>query len=201
MIFAFGGELCYFPDDRERSLTALDNFARVCAVLFESWDIDHFHKCPGHQDIQDDKQDPGNALEACGYGRHEIDVIDNLVQKYMDGTDVDKDTITDLPEKDDVIEKNQWDVHVLKYGLKNLITEEQLNMTHHYVNVFGSSFDNYSFASEKDVLEAGSTVYIYEEIQDPQGNIWCRTYSPSNNGRVHKHTIEVEETYKSRIEG
>ena len=55
-------------------------------------------------------------------------------------------------------------------------------MTHHYVNV-GSSFDNYSFASEKDVLEAGSTVYIYEEIQDPQGNIWCRTYSPSNNGR------------------
>ena len=102
---AFGGELCYFPDDRERSLTALDNFARVCAVLFESWDIDHFHKCPGHQDIQDDKQDPGNALEACGYGRHEIDVIDNLVQKYMDGTDVDKDTITDLPEKEDVIEK------------------------------------------------------------------------------------------------
>ena len=72
-------------------------------------------------------------------------------------------------------------------------------MMHHYVNV-GSSFDNYSFASEKDVLEAGSTVYIYEEIQDPQGNIWCRTYSPSNNG-VHKHTIEVEETYKSRIEG
>ena len=47
----------------------------------------------------------------------------------------------------------------------------------------------------------GSTVYIYEEIQDPQGNIWCRTYSPSNNGWVHKHTIEVEETYKSRIEG
>ena len=41
----------------------------------------------------------------CGYGRHEIDVIDNLVQKYMDGTDVDKDTITDLPEKEDVIEK------------------------------------------------------------------------------------------------
>ena len=35
-----------------------------------------------------------------------------------------------------------------------------------------------------------------QEIQDPQGNIWCRTYSPSNNGWVHKHTIEVEEKYK-----
>ncbi|WP_422663750.1 hypothetical protein [Staphylococcus epidermidis] len=37
---------------------------------------------------------------------------------------------------------------------------------------------------------------MFEEIQDPQGNIWCRTYSPSNNGWVHKHTIEVEEEYK-----
>ena len=60
----------------------------------------------------------------------------------------------------------------------------------------GNSFENYSFASEKDVLETGTEVYIFEEIQDPQGNIWCRTYSPSNNGWVHKHTIEVEEEYK-----
>ena len=33
-----------FPDDREQSLKALDNFARVFAVLFESWNIDHFNK-------------------------------------------------------------------------------------------------------------------------------------------------------------
>ena len=30
---AFGGELCYFEDDRERSLKALDNFARVRSTV------------------------------------------------------------------------------------------------------------------------------------------------------------------------
>ena len=49
-------------------------------------------------------------------------------------------------------------------------------MMHQYVNVQVVVFDNYSFAREKDVLEADSLVYIYEEILDPQGNIWCRTY-------------------------
>ena len=72
-------------------------------------------------------------------------------------------------------------------------------MMHHYVNV-GSSFDNYSFASEKDVLEAGSTVYIYEEIQDPQGNI-CVEHIHQVTMVKCISTIEVEETYKSRIEG
>ncbi|CAD7359948.1 MULTISPECIES: hypothetical protein [Staphylococcus] len=38
---------------------------------------------PGHQDIQYDKQDPSNILSACGYGRHDIAIIDNLVIKYM----------------------------------------------------------------------------------------------------------------------
>ncbi|WP_049434142.1 peptidoglycan recognition protein family protein [Staphylococcus hominis] len=193
---AFGGELCYFPDDRERSLTALDNFARVCAVLFESWDIDHFHKCPGHQDIQDDKQDPGNALEACGYGRHEIDVIDNLVQKYMDGTDVDKDTITDLPEKDDVIEKKPVGCTRVKVWSEEPYYRGTIKYDASLRERAGSSFDNYSFANEIDVVSEGTTVYIYEEIKDPQGNVWCRTFSPSNNGWVHVDTIEVKKLYK-----
>ena len=177
------GRVMLLPDDRERSLTALDNFARVCAVLFESWDIDHFHKCPGHQDIQDDKQDPGNALEACGYGRHEIDVIDNLVQKYMDGTDVDKDTITDLPEKDDVIEKNQWDVHVLKYGLKNLITEEQLNMTHHYVNVLAVALITIVLQVKKMYLK-----------RVPQ-------YTFMKKFKIHKVTFGVEHIHQVTMAG
>ena len=33
---AFGEELYYFPDARERSLKALDNFARINAVLLPS---------------------------------------------------------------------------------------------------------------------------------------------------------------------
>ena len=66
----------------------------------------------------------------------------------------------------------------------------------HYVNVQAIALIIIALHTKRDVLEAGSIVYIYEEIQDPQGNIWCRTYSPSNNGWVHKHTIEVDEEYK-----
>ncbi|MCH4326235.1 peptidoglycan recognition protein family protein [Staphylococcus haemolyticus] len=193
---AFGGELCYFPDDRERSLKALDNFARVCAVLFDSWNIDHFNKCPGHQDIQDDKQDPGNALEACGYGRYEIEVIDNLVQHYMNGTDIDKDTVTDLPEDDEVIEKKPKGCERVKVWSEEPYCKGTIKYDASLRERAGNSFDNYSFANEIDVLADGTEVYIYEEILDPQGNVWCRTYSPSNNGWVHKDTIEVEETYK-----
>ncbi|PKE39921.1 N-acetylmuramoyl-L-alanine amidase [Macrococcoides caseolyticum] len=54
----------------------------------------------------------------------------------------------------------------------------------------GSNFSNYTFNKEIGTLKKGETVYIFEEIQDAEGNIWCRTYSPSNNGWVHKHTIK-----------
>ncbi|WP_232755799.1 N-acetylmuramoyl-L-alanine amidase [Macrococcoides caseolyticum] len=54
----------------------------------------------------------------------------------------------------------------------------------------GSDFSNYTFNKEIGTLKKGETVYIFEEIQDAEGNIWCRTYSPSNNGWVHKHTIK-----------
>ncbi|WP_232756275.1 N-acetylmuramoyl-L-alanine amidase [Macrococcoides caseolyticum] len=54
----------------------------------------------------------------------------------------------------------------------------------------GSDFSNYTFDKEIGTLKKGETVYIFEEIQDAEGNIWCRTYSPSNNGWVHKHTIK-----------
>ena len=36
---------------------------------------------PGHQDIQAGKIDPGNALEAAGYGRSTSN-LDKLVEKY-----------------------------------------------------------------------------------------------------------------------
>lgn len=54
----------------------------------------------------------------------------------------------------------------------------------------GSDFSNFTFNKEIGTLKKGETVYIFEEIQDAEGNIWCRTYSPSNNGWVHKHTIK-----------
>ncbi len=54
----------------------------------------------------------------------------------------------------------------------------------------GSDFSNFSFNKEIGTLKKGETVYVFEEIQDAEGNIWCRTHSPSNNGWVHKHTIK-----------
>lgn len=77
---AAGVEICYFTD-KKRSQKALDNGARVLAYLAEYWKIDYKTKMPGHQDIQGDKQDPGNALQASGYGRATSN-LDKIVAKY-----------------------------------------------------------------------------------------------------------------------
>ncbi|MCS4487177.1 peptidoglycan recognition protein family protein [Staphylococcus americanisciuri] len=81
---AFGLEACYFSD-RQRTLKSLDNSCRIMAALCNSWGINPRNQMPGHQDIQYDKQDPGNILAAAGYGRRDMSVIDNLVVKYMNG--------------------------------------------------------------------------------------------------------------------
>lgn len=77
---AAGVEICYFTN-KTRSQKALDNGARVLAYLAEYWGIDYKTKMPGHQDIQFDKSDPGNALQASGYGRATSN-LDNIVAKY-----------------------------------------------------------------------------------------------------------------------
>lgn len=83
---AFGVEACYF-DDKKRSLKSLDNSARVMAYLCKYWGIDYKTEVPGHQDIQYDKIDPGNLLEACGYSRS-VANFDKQVAKYINGVKV-----------------------------------------------------------------------------------------------------------------
>ncbi|OEK70204.1 hypothetical protein AST01_04560 [Staphylococcus equorum] len=77
---AAGVEICYFTN-KTRSQKSLDNGARVLAYLAEYWDIDYKTEMPGHQDIQADKQDPGNVLQAAGYSRATSN-LDNIVAKY-----------------------------------------------------------------------------------------------------------------------
>lgn len=77
---AAGVEICYFTN-KTRSQKSLDNGARVLAYLAEYWGIDYKTEMPGHQDIQYDKSDPGNALQASGYGRATSN-LDNIVAKY-----------------------------------------------------------------------------------------------------------------------
>ena len=55
------------------------------AALCNSWEINPRNEMPGHQQIQYDKQDPGNLLAAAGYARNDISVLDNLVLKHMKG--------------------------------------------------------------------------------------------------------------------
>lgn len=78
---AIGGEISFFTD-RKRNNKSLDNGARVFAYLAEYWGIDFKTRMPGHQDIQSDKQDPGNVLAASGYGRSTSN-LDKLVAKYF----------------------------------------------------------------------------------------------------------------------
>lgn len=84
---AIGLEISYFIDKnnpkkaKERSLKSLENGAKVLAYLAEYWKINYKTHMPGHQDIQSDKQDPGNALQASGYGR-DTSNLDKIVAKY-----------------------------------------------------------------------------------------------------------------------
>ena len=123
-------------------------------------------KAPGHQDIQDDKRDPGNALEACGYGRNEIDIIDNLVQRYIDGDDVDTETIVNQPEEhDEIIEKKPVGCTRVKVWSEEPYYRGTIKYDASLRERAGSSFDNYSFAREKDILEAGTEVYILKKFK------------------------------------
>lgn len=81
---AFGVEGSYFPSSQKRSRKSLDNMARVLAYLCNYWDIDYKTEVPGHQDIQADKIDPGNLLEACGYSRN-VKHLDKQIAKYING--------------------------------------------------------------------------------------------------------------------
>ena len=95
---AFGIEGSYF-DDKARSKKSLDNMARVMAYLCNYWKIDYKTEVPGHQDIQSDKVDPGNLLQAAGYSRN-ISNFDKQVAKYINGVkeDSNKEPSKDLSE-------------------------------------------------------------------------------------------------------
>ena len=136
------------------------------AVLCPSWNIDHYNKAPGHQDIQDDKRDPGNALEACGYGRDEIDVIDNLVQRYIDSEDVDTETIVNQPEEqDEIIEKKPVGCTRVKVWSEDAYYKGKIKYDASLRERAGSSFDNFVLQKEIDVLEAGTEVYILKKFK------------------------------------
>ncbi|WP_204181779.1 N-acetylmuramoyl-L-alanine amidase [Staphylococcus sp. GDY8P152P] len=92
---AFGIEGSYY-DDKARSKKSLDNMARVMAYLCNYWDIDYKTEVPGHQDIQSDKIDPGNLLQAAGYSRN-ISNFDKQVAKYIKGV---KEESSKTPSKE-----------------------------------------------------------------------------------------------------
>ena len=116
----------------------------------------------------------------------------------MDGTDVDKDTITDLPEKMMLLRKPVGCTRVKVWS-----EEPYYRGTIKYdasLRERGSSFDNYSFASEKMYLKRVPQYTFMKKFK-----IHKVTFGVEHIHQVtmvvHKHTIEVEETYKSRIEG
>ncbi|WP_210139270.1 peptidoglycan recognition family protein [Staphylococcus sp. GDY8P120P] len=92
---AFGVEGCYF-DDKARSKKSLENTAKVLAYLVKYWKIDYKTEMPGHQDIQSDKVDPGNLLQAAGYSRN-VSNLDKLVAKYINGV---KEESSKTPSKE-----------------------------------------------------------------------------------------------------
>ena len=108
----------------------------------------------GHQDIQADKRDPGNALQACGYARNDIEVIDNLVQRYIDGLDeVDTNEVVNQPSDDDIVEKKPVGCQRIKVWSEEPYYRGTIKYDASLRQRAGNSFDNYSFAYEKMCLK------------------------------------------------
>ncbi|UJS28497.1 N-acetylmuramoyl-L-alanine amidase [Macrococcoides canis] len=167
---AFGIEVSYYSD-RERSRKSLDNACRIMAALCNSWNINPKTQMPGHQDIQADKIDPGNLLEACGYARRDMSVIDNLIVKYMDG-DAPIKKVAQTVEKPVEIPK---DIKPWKLDSKgNKYRSERANFT---VTVDDGIQCYYSGPSLKNgkaaVLKKGNAVN-YDTVYLADGYVWIK---------------------------
>lgn len=103
---AIGVEISYF-NDKNRSQKSLDNGAKVLAYLCEYWGIDYKTEMPGHQDIQAGKQDPGNVLQAAGYGRSTSN-LDKLVKKYYKTASKVTQTVPDKKVTKAVLTQKQF---------------------------------------------------------------------------------------------
>lgn len=103
---AIGVEICYFKD-KKRSQKSLENGAKVLAYLCEYWGINYKNEMPGHQNIQDDKQDPGNVLAAAGYGRSTSN-LDKIVKKYYKTASKVTQTVPDKNDTKALLTQKQF---------------------------------------------------------------------------------------------
>lgn len=191
---AFGIEVCYFSD-RERSRKSLDNACRVMAALCNSWGINPRTQMPGHQDIQADKQDPGNLLEACGYPRRDMSVIDDLVLKYMAG-DTPVKKVAPAPSK--IVKESPKKViaKVVKVDTKKYRGRREKAYFKGTIDSLGaevrkrtgSQKTGFKFTTKAGYsLKASETVYIFETH-----NGWGRIYTGAKSGKGSNDWIWLE---------
>lgn len=77
---AIGLELCYFPNDKERSLKAYDNYIKIADYLCNFHKVNP-NKRSGHFEIDPErKTDPNSALKIIG--KTYIDMKADIVNKY-----------------------------------------------------------------------------------------------------------------------
>ncbi|WP_353421918.1 peptidoglycan recognition protein family protein [Staphylococcus delphini] len=198
---AVGVEACYFSD-KERSRKSFDNACEIAAFICKEYGINPRNQMPGHYQIQADKIDPKSVLEACGYSK-DMSVVCKYVLKYLDGVAKESKPKESKPAPKptpkaatkaapkSLVKKQPKAAKRIKPWSEKAHYSGKIKYNASLREHSGDTFNNYSFGHEKGILEKVETVYIFEEIQDAQVNIWCRTYSPSNNGWVHKHTIAI----------
>lgn len=81
---AIGLELCYFPNDKARTLKAYNNYIEVAAYLANYHKIDP-SKRSGHFELDpDDKVDPNSALKVLGktYAQMKADIVNKYNELY-----------------------------------------------------------------------------------------------------------------------
>lgn len=176
---AIGVEGSYFTD-RTRSLKSFDNYCRILAYLCKTEKINPETNMPGHQDIQADKQDPGNLLAACGMSRS-VSNIDKKVLAYMKSgattsTAKKADTVkktdtnkaTPKPAKTSSSTSTTWKRNASGILWKTEKATFKCGVTVGIVSRKGGPWTGWP---QGPLLKKGQSIK-YDEIQDFDGYIW-----------------------------
>lgn len=163
---AIGVEISYFSD-KKRSQKSLENGAKVLAYLAEYWGINYKTNMPGHQDIQAGKQDPGNVLQASGYGRATSN-LDKIVAKYYK-KDVApaKDTTAEKAKPSKPAPRTKWNWKGTFYPNTTIKVRKSPSLSGAIVDSGSWLYDKNDWVKFDQVIKANGYWWIRFKYQAP----------------------------------
>ncbi|WP_392449840.1 N-acetylmuramoyl-L-alanine amidase family protein [Staphylococcus massiliensis] len=172
---AIGIEACYF-NDVARTKQSFENTCKITAYLCDKWGINPYTHLPGHQQLQADKQDPGNILEKCGYHRNDMKVIYDKVSSYMKMNDYKENEDNDVEFIAGAMPPCRYPAHD-DYVCLAISNDEGVTICER---------EGESWIKTQKTYGGYQLFYIYEIVDG-----WCRVYDHAANYWVWHERLKV----------